>query len=122
MVTLIPTNTISWGNYSTDILTEKTLKEFLMSEAIPCLSSRFKNPEEFYQNILFKIPETKNHNNYKFIYSHLIEYYPHNYLEKEKLAKKYNLEINSIIAEGSVRLMDTSKNTPPMVRWLIVKK
>lgn len=118
---LINTNTINWNNYTTEILTEKTLKEFLMSEAIPCLSSRFKDPEEFYENILFKIPETKTHNNYKFIYSHLVEFYPHNYLEKEELAKRHNIEVNSIIAEGSVRLLDTTKDTPPMVRWLIVK-
>lgn len=118
----IETNKIDWKDYSTTFLTEKTLKEFLMSEAIPCLSCRFKNPEEFYENILFKIPETKGHKNFKMIYSHLVEYYPHNFLSKEELAKVHQISEEQILAEGSVKLMDTSKNNPPLVRWMIVKE
>ena len=121
MEELIETNKLNWNGYETIFLTEKQLKEFLMSEAIPSLSARFKEPSEFYEKILFQIPEAKEHKKFKMIYSHLVEYYPHNYLEKKELAEKHSIQEKNIIAEGSVKLMDTSKENPPLVRWLIVK-
>jgi hypothetical protein len=99
MEELIETNRLIWNGYETEFLTEK----------------------ELHENILFQIPETKEHKNYKMIYSHLVEFYPHNYLEKSELAKKHSIDEKDIIAEGSVKLMDTSRQNPPLVRWLIVK-
>jgi len=121
MTTLKHTNTIEFEDYKTEFLTEKTLNEFLMAESIPCLSSRFKTPEDFYDSIIFKLPNGKEHKNYKMIYSHLVQFYPHDYLDKTELAQKHNLNEENVIAEGSVKLMDTSLEEPPMVRWLIVK-
>lgn len=121
MTDLVQTNSLIWKEYETEILTEKILKDFLMSESIPCLSSRFKNPEEFYENLLFKIPGIENHKKFKMIYSHLVEFYPHNYLDKAELEKKHNITEEKILAEGSVKLLDTSLENAPMVRWLIIK-
>lgn len=121
MIELIKTNEINWQNYKTEFLTEKNLKEFLMTEAIPCLSCRFKEPQDFYKSIIFKLQKGKEHKNYKMIYSHLVQYYPHDYLDKIELAKKYSIKEKDILAEGSVKLMDTALKEAPMVRWLIVK-
>lgn len=120
MKELIKTNEINWNDYSTTFFTEKNLKNFLMTESIPCLSCRFKDPEEFYEQIIFKIPQTKEHKKFKMIYSHLVEYYPHNFLSKKELAQKHSINEKNIIAEGSVKLMDTSKEEPPLVRWMII--
>ena len=121
MTELILTNTLKHEDYKTEILTEKKLKEFLMSEAIPCLSSRFQNPEDFYNKIIFQIPETKEYKNYKMIYSHLILKLPDDFKTKQELAQIHNIKENNILAEGSVTLMNTSLQTKPQVRWLIVK-
>jgi len=115
------TNTIEFNDYKTEFYTEKALADFLVAEAIPCLSCRFKNPEDFYESIIFKLPEGKDHKKYKMIYSHLIQFYPHDYLNLDELTQKHNLNKEDIIAEGSVKLMDTSLEEAPMVRWLIVK-
>ncbi len=120
MAELINTNTFIFENYKTEFFIERNLKEFLLSESIPCLSSRFKNPEEFYNSIIFKIPNIKKHKNYKMIYFHLANS-PKEYISKEEIAKKHSILTNSILAEGSVRLMDTSKQNPPIVRWLLIK-
>ena len=121
MTELILTNTLEHNDYKTEIYTEKNLKEFLMSESITCLSSRFQNPEDFYIKIIFQIPETTNHKNYKMIYSHLILKLPDDFKTKQEVSKIHGIEENNIIAEGSVTLMDTSLQTKPQVRWLIVK-
>lgn len=121
MTTLIPTNTLEFEEYTTDFFTEKVLKDYLIKEAIPCLSCRFKDPKEFYENILFKIPKGKEYKDYFFIYSHLVKFYPHDYLSKKELAKKHDFEEHEIIAEGSVKLMDTAEENAPLVRWMIVK-
>ena len=121
MTELILTNTLEHNDYKTEIYTEKNLKESLMSESITCLSSRFQNPEDFYIKIIFQIPETTNHKNYKMIYSHLILKLPDDFKTKQELSKIHGIEENNIIAEGSVTLMDTSLQTKPQVRWLIVK-
>lgn len=119
-MTLIQTNEINYENKKTIFLTEKSLHEFLMSEAIPCLSSRFKDPQNFYDTIINKLPNAQDKTNFKFIYSHLIQFYPHDYLDKSELAQKHSLDEEDILAEGSVKLMDTSLDESPMVRWLIV--
>jgi len=106
MTKLIHTNTLVFENYKTEFYTEYKLFDFLISEGIPCLSSRFKTPEDFYNSILFKLPSTKKHNNYKMIYFKLGEI-----KQKEK----------NIILEGSVKLMDTSLDKPPILKWIIVK-
>ncbi|MDA3837118.1 MAG: hypothetical protein PF542_05850 [Nanoarchaeota archaeon] len=121
MSNLVQTNEINWKDYKTEFLTGKTLKNFLMSETIPCLSCRFKTPEDFYESIIFKLPGGKEHKDYKMIYSHLVQFYPHDYLEKNELAKKHNIKEEDIIAEGSVKLMDTSLEQDPLVRWMIIK-
>ena len=122
MTELIQTNILLWNDYETEILTEKNLKNFLMKEAIPCLSCRFKEPEHFYKNILFKILKDKKNKSpkkFKMIYSHLVQFYPHDYLTKEELIEKHHITENSILAEGSVTLHDTSLKNKPLVRWLI---
>ncbi|NCN86496.1 hypothetical protein GW932_01575 [archaeon] len=121
MVELIQTNILEYEDYKTEILTEKLLRDFLLTEAISCMSSRFKDPRDFYENILFKIPETKDYKNFKMIYSHLVEFYPHNYLTKKELSEMHNINEQDILAEGSVKLMDTEHKNPPLVRWMIVK-
>jgi hypothetical protein len=121
MTELILTNTLEYDNYKTEILTERKLKEFLMSESIACLSSRFRNPEDFYEKIIFQIPESKEHKNYKMIYSHLILKLPEDFKTKEELAKIHNIEEKNIMLEGSLTLMDTSLEIKPQVRWMIIK-
>lgn len=121
MKELIQTNTLEYKDYKTEVLTEKKLKEFLMSESISCLSSRFQKPEEFYEKILFQIPEAKNHKNYKMIYSHLVLKLPDDFKTKKELAKMHKIKEENIIAEGSVTLIDVSLETKPLVRWMIVK-
>jgi hypothetical protein len=121
MEELIQTNILEHEDFKTEVLTEKKLKEFLMSESIPCLSSRFQKPKEFYEKILFQIPEAKNHKNYKMIYSHLILKLPDDFKTKEELAKIHKVEEKNILAEGSVTLIDVSLETKPMVRWMIIK-
>ncbi len=121
MEKLILTNTLKHEDYQTDVLTGEKLKEFLMSESISCLSSRFQNPKKFYEKILFKIPEAEKHKNFKIIYSHLILKLPDDFKTKEELAKIHNIEEKNILAEGSVTLLDTSIESKPQVRWLIVK-
>lgn len=106
MTKLKHTNTLIFKNFKTEFFTEKKLLNFLISESIPCLSCRFKSPVDFYNSILFKLPNIKNHNNYKMIY-----YTSDEIKEKEK----------DIILEGSVKLMDTSLSDPPIVKWIIVK-
>ncbi len=49
------TNSLNHNEYATLVFTEKNLKKTLLSLSIPCLSSRFKSPKFFYENILFKI-------------------------------------------------------------------
>jgi predicted patatin/cPLA2 family phospholipase len=122
MKNLILTNTLKYKNYKTEVLTEKKLKEFLMSESIPCLSSRFQKPEEFYERILFQIPKTKKYKKYKMIYSHLILKLPDDFKTKTELAKMHNIPEEKIIAEGSITLMDVSLEIKPQVRWLIMKE
>jgi hypothetical protein len=92
-----------------------------MSESIPCLSSRFQKPEEFYEKILFQIPKAKNHKNYKMIYSHLVLKLPDDFKTKKELAKIHKIKEEDILAEGSVTLMDVSLETKPLVRWMIIK-
>jgi hypothetical protein len=121
MTELINTNEISWNDYKVEFLTGKDLKDFLMSEAIPCLSCRFKNPEEFFENIIFKIPGGEDHKLYKMIYSHLVLEPSTGFLNKTELAEKHSINEEHILAEGSVTLYDTSLETKPLVRWLIVK-
>lgn len=120
-MTLINTNILEYEDYKTEFFIEKSLREFLLSEGISCFSSRFKEPKDFYENILFKISESEEHKNFKMIYSHLVEFYPHNYLDKKELAKKHSINENDVIAEGSVKLLDTVHENPPLVRWMIVK-
>jgi len=92
-----------------------------MSELIPCLSSRYEKPKEFYEKILFQIPESKNHKNYQMIYSHLVLKLPDDFKTKEELAKIHKIKEKNILAEGSVTLIDVSLETKPLVRWMIVK-
>lgn len=121
MTEFIPTKTLVFENYKTEFFTEKNLKEFLMSESISCLSSRFRDSRNFYESILFKIPGTKKHKNYKMIYSHLILKLPEDFKTKKELAKIHKINEKEIIAEGSVALLDTSLEIKPQVRWLIIK-
>jgi hypothetical protein len=124
MKEFILSNTLEHNNFITDIFTEKKLKEFLTKEGIPCLSSRFLNHEDFYNKILFQIPETEKHKNYKMIYTHLIDPIHYNYLEKKELLKELKIKEEKLVAEGSVTLIDATadeKGRKPFVRWIIIK-
>jgi hypothetical protein len=121
MTNLIHTNTIEWKDYKTEFYTEKKLKEFLLKESIPCLSCRFKEPQEFYESLIFKIPEGKNHKNYKMIYSHLIKNPEKNLLNKSELEKKYSINKQNILIEGSVTPHDISSKNKPTIKWIIIK-
>ena len=105
MIELIHTNTLEWKDYSTEFFTEKKLKEFLLSESIPCLSCRFKTPEDFYENIIFKIPSTEGIKKFKM-----------NYINENDL-----LENKNIISQGFLTMMDTSQKNPPRIKWLLEK-
>lgn len=107
MTKLKHTNTLIFKNYKTEFFTEKSLLNFLISEGIPCLSSRFKSPEDFYNSIIFKLPNGKTPCNYKMIY------FQSNEIIREE---------RGIIIEGSVKLMDTSLSTPPIIKWIILKE
>lgn len=106
MTKLINTNTLIFENFKTEFFTEKRLLDFLISESIPCLSCRFKEPIDFYKSILFKLPSTKNHYNYKMIYFN---------------SNEIKSNEKDIILEGSVKLMDTSLSVPPIVKWIIIR-
>lgn len=124
MKEFILSNTLRYKSFITDIFTEKKLKEFLMKEGIPCLTSRFKDHEDFYNKILFQIPEAEKHKNYKMFYTHLIDPIHYNYGTKEELLEELNLEKDKLIAEGSVTLITASpdeKGRKPLVRWIIIK-
>ena len=121
MVNLIQTNTLEHEDYKTEFLTEENLRKFLLSESIPCLSSRFQDSKDFYEKIIHQIPKTENHKLFKMIYSHLILKLPEDFKSKEELAVMHNVNIKDILAEGSVTLMDTSLEAKPQVRWVIVK-
>lgn len=97
------TNTFIFGDYQTDFYTEIKLHKFLLSESIPCLSCRFKAPENFYNTMIFRLPNGKENKNYKMIYF------------QSRRPKEYN-----ILAEGSVKLMDTSLSESPTVNWIII--
>jgi hypothetical protein len=124
MKEFILSNTLEHEGFVTDVFTEKKLKEFLLKEGISCLTSRFKNHEDFYEKIIFQIPETKNHKNYKMFYTHLIDPIIYNYLTKEELLKELKIKEEKLIAEGSVTLIDATpdeKGRKPFVRWIIIK-
>lgn len=124
MKEFILSNTLKHENYITDIFTEKKLKEFLLKEGIGCLTSRFKDHEDFYEKIIFQIPKTKIHKNYKLFYTHLIDPIIYNYKTKEELLEELKIEPEKLIAEGSVTLMDATpdeKGRKPFVRWIIIK-
>jgi len=104
MVNLKHTNTLIFEKFKTEFYTEKKLLDFLLSESIPCLSCRFKVPEDFYNSIIFKLPNGKDHTNYKMIY-----------YNSEKIKEE------NIISKGSVKLMDTSLKSPPIINWIIIK-
>lgn len=108
MIELIHTNTLEFGDYKTEFYTEKELKEFLIKESIPCLSCRFKNPEDFYENILSKIPDFNKHKKFKMIYINKntkLEYSPEN-----------------VLATGNLTIMDTQNEEPPIIKWIILKQ
>lgn len=112
MEKLIHTNTIEYNNYKTEFFTEEKLHLFLISQAIPCLSSRFKDEKSFYDSFISKIPKAKNIKNLKMIYTGL-----------ENNAK-IKTEEKNIIAKGHVTIVDTipdEKGNHPKVNWILKK-
>lgn len=124
MPEFIETNKISWNNYTTKFLTEKKLKDFLLKEAIPCLSCRFKEPQAFYTSIIQKLPNIEGIKKFKMIYTHLVHPSMYNYLSKEELIKIYKINKKDLLAEGSVTLIESQidkAGNKPIIRWMIVK-
>ena len=124
MPEFVETNKISWNDYTTKFLTEKKLKEFLLKEAIPCLSCRFKEPRIFYTSIIQKLSNIEEIKKFKMIYTHLVHPSMCNYLSKEELIKFYKINKENILAEGSVTLIEAQidkAGNKPIIRWMITK-
>lgn len=109
MSNLIHTNTFEYENYKTEFYTEEKLHLFLLSQAIPCLSSRFKSSKDFYGSFISKIPTAKEIKNLKMIYTN----------QTSKLTNQKNT-----IATGTVTIVDTvpdKKGNHPKVNWILTK-